>query len=170
MNELKIDCKLDLKRYVRLCFYISYHSVTTILLTFIGLAMLISSILSFSGIYMFYKQPPNFQLMFGLFLCYVIPVAIYGQARRSFKSNSRINELITYVFTNDLICIYGASFKTEMTWANIYKIKELNNWILIYVTKNSATSILKDSFNELQLIKFREIVRELKTVKVQMKD
>ncbi|HZL09911.1 MAG TPA: YcxB family protein [Prolixibacteraceae bacterium] len=169
MNDIKIDCKLSFKRYVKLCYYISYQNVITILLTIIGLVMLVLSILSFSGI-TYFNQPPTFQLMFGLILCYVIPAGIYGTARKRFKSNSRINELITYVFTNELIHINGESFKTEMTWNKLYKIKELNNWILIYITKDSATPILKDSFNELQLKRFKDIVRDLKTVKVELKD
>lgn len=169
MNEIKIDCKLDFKRYVRLYYCMSYQNVITILLTFVGLVMLILSILSFLGI-THYNQPPTFLLMFGLILCYVIPAGIYGTARKRFKSNSRINELITYVFTSELIYINGESFKTEMTWDKLYKIKELNNWILIYITKDSATPITKDSFDELQLKRFKEIVRDLKAVKVQLKD
>ena len=168
MNEIKVDCKLDIKRYVKLYFYISYQNIITILLTIIGLVMLVLSILSFLEITHF--NQPTFLLMFGMILSYVIPAGIYGTARKRFKSNNRINELITYVFTNELIHINGESFKTEMTWAKLYMIKELNNWILIYITKDSATPILKDSFNELQLKRFKEIVRDLKTVKVQLKD
>jgi len=170
MNEIKIDCKLDFLRYVRLYYYMSYQNVITILLTFVGLVMLVLSTISFLGIDTHFNQPPTFLLMFGLILSYVIPAGIYGTARKRFKSNSRINELITYVFTNELIHIIGESFKTEMTWDKLYKIKELNNWILIYITKDSATPILKDSFNELQLKRFKDIVRDLKTVKVQLKD
>lgn len=169
MNEIKIDCKLDVKSYVRLNYYLSYRNIITILLTLIGLVLLVFSIMSYLGI-LHFNQPPSFFLMFGIILSYVIPVGIYGKARGSFKSNNRMNELITYVFTNELIQINGESFKTEMTWDKLYMIKELNNWILIYITKDSTTPILKNSFNELQLKRFKEIVRDLKTVKVQLKD
>jgi hypothetical protein len=119
----------------------------------------------FIGLFPHFDQFPYTQLFIGLVFSFVIPGSVYMQAKRNFNSNIRLKEPITYRFTNDMIYIYGESFKTEMTWDKLYVIKELNNWILIYSNKINAHVIPKDSFSESQLRGFREMVREFKPLK-----
>ncbi len=169
MTELRIECKLDFKRYVKLLYYLIYQKFTTVLITVIGLSMLVSSSMYFMGAFNYFDQPPYAQILLGLIFSFVIPASVYKQAKRNFNSIARLSEFITYLFTPEMIYINGESFKTEMTWDKFYKIKELKNWILIYTNKNNAHVIPKDSFSESQLIRFREIAGNLKTVKVQIK-
>jgi len=169
MTEIKIDSKLDFKRYVKLLYYLSYKKSAFIFLTFIGLIMLIFSIFYFIGLFKHADRPPYTQLFVGMVFTFMIPISIYIQAKRTFSSNSRLKELISYTFTHDKIFIDGESFKSEMTWDKLYKIQELKNWILIYTNKVVAHVIPKDSFDDIQLLKFREIVSNLKTVKIKIK-
>jgi len=170
MDEIKIYSALEFKRYVQLAYYLFYKKGAVLFISFIGLMMLCFSILYFIGLFEYFDNPPYTQLFLGLFFTFIIPASVYFQAKRAFSANSRLTELIIYTFTPDKIYIDGESFKSEMTWDKLYKIQELNNWVLIYTSKTAAHIIIKDSFSESQLIQFRKIVSNLNGVKIEIRN
>jgi hypothetical protein len=135
----------------------------------LGLLFLISSLSYFLGLYKYYSEPPIAQLSFGLVFTILTPVTTYYRANNNFNSAARLKEMITYTFTGEMIYINGESFKTEMTWDKLYKIQELNNWILIYTNNITANIIHKGAFSDAQLNTFREMVSKLKTTKIKLK-
>jgi hypothetical protein len=153
---MKIETRLDFRKYLKLMYYLTYKKPWTIIITIIGLTMLIISILYFLGYKMTLERPPYAQLIIGLIVIF-IPISILRSAKKFFSSNGRLQEKMIYEFTVDKIIIIGETFKTEMDWTKLYKIQELRDWILIYNNKFNANIIPKDSFGE-ELIEFKKIV------------
>lgn len=61
-------------------------------------------------------------------------------------------------FTSDKISITGETYKSEMQWEKIYKVKEAGGWILLYITPYQAYFIPTKDFGD-KLDEFRQIVR-----------
>jgi hypothetical protein len=157
---MKIETKMDFRKYLKLMYWLTYKKPWTIIITIIGLAMFILALLYFLGAHIAFEKPPFAQLAIGLIPIF-LPITIYRSAKKSFSSNGRLQEKMTYEFTVDKIIINGETFKTEMDWTKLYKIQELKDWILIYNNKFNANIIPKESFGE-ELLEFKKIVFENK--------
>jgi len=168
MESIRVESKIELKNYINLMYRLTYKKPMIIFITFIGTVMLIISIMHFLGLYNA-GGPPYFQLIFGLFVTGFLPFSVYRSATKSYTSNLRLSEGITYEFDSDLIRIKGDSFNSELTWPKTYKVLELNDWILIYQNKLVANVIPKNSFSSEQLTEFRQLVKGLASVKSKLK-
>ena len=76
-----------------------------------------------------------------------IPFVSALQAKRNYNSNKNLKEIIVYEFNVDNIIITGETFKSTQRWSSLYKIKELNDWILLYTNKIVAICIPKSAFS-----------------------
>jgi len=164
---MKIETKLDFKRYLKLTYVLLYRKPVMIFLTICGLLMFILSILYFLGSKSLFADPPYFQVVFGLFVIALLPFSIYKSARKNFSSHGRLQEKITYEFTDEKIKLIGESFNSEMSWDKTYKILELKNWILIYQNRQAINILPKDSFGE-NLTEFKALVKS-KNIKSKLK-
>jgi len=148
--HILIESKLIFKDYLKLMYVLTYRKPVIIIITIIGILSLIMSLLYFGGIKMPYKSPPYSQLFFGIVIVFLFPVLIYISAKRMFASSARLQERITYEFTDEIIRVTGESFKSEMDWMKIYKIVELKSWFLIYQNKRAANLIAKETLRDQQ--------------------
>jgi len=153
---MTVITKLDFKQYLSLMYILTYRKPMMIILTILGLIMLFTSILYFLGLPVPVSSTPYMPLFFGIFTI-VLPLFIYRNSKRNFSSHGRLNEQISYEFTEDKIIITGESFKTEMDWTKLYRIEELPKWILIYQNRIIANVILKSSFDN-NLNDFKNLV------------
>jgi hypothetical protein len=154
---MKISTKIEFKEYRQLMFILTYRRPGMIIVTVAGLIILISALISYVIIHLPLQSVSLIPLFLGLYII-LLPIFVFYNSKKVFKSNSRLHELITYEFTPDKILMTGESFKSEMDWMKIYKIQELSRWILIYQSRATANLILKESFNNEQLIDFRKLV------------
>ena len=165
---MKIETRLEFKKYLKLVYRQSFLNGKMIFFAILGIAMLVVPLLHFLGFNIPYDNPPYFQLLFGIFIVFIIPILVYFSAKRNFNSNRRLQEKIAYEFTEETIKITGETFNSEMDWSKIYKIKELKNWILIYQSKLTMNIIYKDAFGK-DILEFRELVLKNK-VKTNIKE
>jgi hypothetical protein len=84
----------------------------------------------------------------GFVFILIYPIITYINSKKMFSSSVRLQEEITYEFTNDKIKITGETFNSEMDWAKTYKVLELKEWILIYQNKMIANVIPKELFGD----------------------
>jgi len=63
-----------------------------------------------------------------------------------------------YEFTDEKVSINGESFNSEFDWKSVFKISELNDWILIYQSNQIANLLPKKAFGE-NLETFKTLVK-----------
>lgn len=153
---MTIEAKIYFKQYLKLMFVITYKKPMMIILTILGLIMFFGAIVYLVFFPYLLNEPPIFPLVFGL-ITVIIPLSIYRYCKRSYSSNSRLQEKITYEFTEDKIFITGESFKTEMTWEKIFKVQELKDCILLYQSRATFNLIPKEPFGD-RLNEFKDLV------------
>jgi hypothetical protein len=139
-----------------------------IFLTIVGLIMFIGSVLYFIGVNIPVDEPPYFQIVFGFFTIALLPFSIYRAGKKNFSSHGRLQEKITYEFTDEKIRQTGETFNSDMDWTKIYKVQELKEWILIYQNTQIANLIPKESFGD-NLQEFRELVKR-KGIKAKLRN
>ena len=164
---MKIETRLEFKKYLKLVYRQSFLNGKMIFFALLGIAMFVVPLLHFLGFNIPYDNPPYFQLFLGFFIVFIIPILVFYSAKRNFNSNGRLQEKITYDFTEETIKITGETFNSEMDWSKIYRIKELKNWVLIYQSKLIMNIIYKESFGK-DIEEFRELVIK-KNVKTNIK-
>ncbi len=145
----------------------TYRRPMIIFLTISGLIMFIFSVLHFTDIDMQVDNPPYFQLAFGFIIIAIIPFSIYIESKKNFSSHGRLKEKIIYEFTDEKISITGETFHSDMDWTKVYKVLELNSWILIYQNRQIFNLLPKESFGD-NLQEFRNMVKS-KGIKAKLK-
>ena len=162
-----IEMKIEFKPYLKLMYVLTYRKPAAIVISLIGFFSLLFGILSFTGLSPFF--PSDYvQLGFGFMLVVVYPFIIYTTAKRNFASQARIQERITYEFTDNTIKITGESFNSELTWEKTYKVLELKDWILIYQNRLVANIIPKEAFGD-KLDEFKSLVRSKSSIKQKLR-
>jgi len=165
----KITTTLQIQDYRSLLFQLTYKKPLIIFITIIGLGSLITSILYFLGLFNSFSSPPYLQLFFGIFIVFFLPFSIYRQANKSLKGNKRLSESITYEFSQEHVSLTGESFSSTYTWDKIPKIIINKKWILIYQNKTTANIIMRNSFQEADLLEFIKIINSYNSIKKKIK-
>ncbi len=151
-----VETKLESRDVIRYTFILTYtHPVILAAYSFFVLAFIYLAIMYFSN-----QTNSVFGLVFALFFLIYIPSATYFRTKSRYKSNSLIHEKVIYEFTPEKIVKTGESFKTEMTWSAIYKVKEINGCVLLYQSKALASYVPVESFGN----KFGEFKRLVKSI------
>jgi hypothetical protein len=143
---MKLETKITFNQYLKLMYALTYRKPMTIFLSIIGLIMFIGSVLYFFGFNVPVDKPPYIQLILGFSFSAFLPFSVYKSARKNYSTNKRLQENITYDFTEEKVTIKGETFNSEWTWEKTYKIEELRNWILIYQNNIVANIIPKANF------------------------
>jgi hypothetical protein len=97
-------------------------------------------------------------IIFILLPIYLI-LSIYIHARKNFYGVSRLNETIVYELSDNYCKISGESFNTEFTWDKTFRIQILQEWVLIYSSKNIAHFIPVSAFKSSQLEEFIKFLK-----------
>lgn len=71
-------------------------------------------------------------------------------------------------FTSTELKITGDSFYMEIFWEKMFKIVEEKHWFMVYQNNLSAIVIDKKDLTQAQVIRFRELLRELPKVSVSL--
>ncbi|MBF9251753.1 YcxB family protein [Pontibacter sp. 172403-2] len=165
MQEITIQSKLTLEKYIRLMFRLTYRKFIMLFISFIGVTMLTAGILDFASVWNSIDGPPYFQLIFGTVVVFYLPFTVYRSARKNFLSHANLQENMTYTFTPEQIIIQGETFNSTTSWDKVYKVQELKGWFLIYQSKQVAHLVPKDTFSPEQIFRFREIMAAVPKLK-----
>jgi hypothetical protein len=87
-------------------------------------------------------------------------VRTYFRLKNAFFSNKKIQEQITYIFSNEKVEAKGETFETDFTWNTVFKVKELKDWFLIYQSARTMNMIAKENMDKDQIIEFRKMVTD----------
>lgn len=166
--HITVESKLTFNDYLKLMYVLTYRKSLIVIITTVGVLSLIMSLLYFGGVKMPYDGPPYSQLVFGILIVFLFPASVYVSAKKMFASSARLQEHITYEFTEDLIRVTGESFKSEMNWEKIYKIVELKSWFLIYQNKSVANLISKTTLGDQQGA-FKKLIQSKLNVKQKLR-
>jgi hypothetical protein len=75
-----------------------------------------------------------------------LPFLSILQAKKHYDTNKNLKETIEYEFSIDSVIVRGETFNSTLRWASLYKVTELDDWILLYTNKIVAITIPKHGF------------------------
>ncbi|RKR13510.1 YcxB-like protein [Maribacter vaceletii] len=165
---MKIKIKYDFRRYLKLLSQNTYTQKKGIFVVGYGILLLLL------GCFSLLKSPEKLFLItlffsFGVFMILYPLILSKRIAKRSFYSNKMLQEKTEFEFIEDTIKITGESFKTELKWSSIHKVKELKGWFLIYHSKQSFYMIPKETLGSKQS-EFRDIIKNQKGLNYKLKE
>lgn len=92
-----------------------------------------------------------------VFFVFII-IRTYFSVKNIFNSNKKIQEVISYTFTDEKIRMAGETFSEDFTWDSIYKVKENKEWFLIYHNAQTMNMVPKRFFKNKQISELRNII------------
>lgn len=91
-----------------------------------------------------------------------IIVRSYFRLKNAFYSNAKIQEEIIYTFTDQKVHTKGETFEGDFTWNTVFKVKETEDWFLIYQCKLTMNMVPKKDFSDSQISELRSIIKNNK--------
>jgi len=101
-------------------------------------------------------------------ITFVQPAVIISSIRKNYQSSAHLKEKVEMEFTKEFLKIRGESFYTELTWTKSFKVKELNEWFLIYQNNFSAIMIPKKVFHKDSEEKFKHFIKSIPGLKLEL--
>lgn len=96
-----------------------------------------------------------------VFFVFII-IRTYFSVKNIFNSNKKIQEVISYTFTDEKIRTEGETFDGDFTWNSVYKVKENKDWFLIYQSAQTMNMVPKKFFTKDQISGLRDLIRQNK--------
>lgn len=158
MEAFSITTRLTGKEYSKVMFSGLYRKPWYILASIAGACSIVSVILNYFHIIIFYSETPYFEFFGGLFLL-LFPLLIVLMALKHFRSDPNLQHGITYTFSESGVVVQGITFKAELKWAHIIKRKEIDKFLLLYQSKMAGNYIDKTKLTKEQLQFIRSKVR-----------
>jgi hypothetical protein len=156
---VKLNVKFEYFEILKLNFILAYKYQGFGFVTIVGFVNLYPVIDYLTGNNFEYDSFPAIQLFIGLGIIIVIPLSIIFSTKNVLKNNKFISQRITYNFDPITIKLFGETFDMTFLWSDLYKIKFLKNWILLYTSKTSAYFIPINRFeNDTSINEFKEYV------------
>ncbi|MEO8240118.1 MAG: YcxB family protein [Flavobacterium sp.] len=81
--------------------------------------------------------------------------------KKNILKNKKNLEIQKLTFKKDSFIQEGESFKIESFWKESFQIKETNDWLLIYLNKNSALPIIKADLKENQYSELKQLFNSI---------
>lgn len=158
---MKFKAGIDFSQFVKTQFYLTYKNKWVLLITILSLFILLVTILKLNQNWnnktvdsMF-----EFRLFFMQAVLILLPLAVYIQAKRTYKTNERFREDVLYEIDEGGIKFTGESFVSYLGWRKVFAIAEVKYFFLIYENSQVANFISKSTLNEESLIKLRNILK-----------
>jgi hypothetical protein len=148
-----IETHLDFKKYLELCFTLTYRKPIVIIVTLVGICNIFWFFFPLESM-----TQPFVNIVGGIFLIAITPITVYIHASKFFNSNQRVKEKIVYKFSDGKIKSIAESSVIEFDYKNIYKTQELRNWFLIYHDIRSVNAIPKKQLDKSQVLELKDIL------------
>lgn len=152
---MKIEYKIEQSEYIKLMFYQTYKRPIFIYVTVLGVIFLFFIIKDL----FLYKAFDDYTSMFIAFFTLIFyPILLYSRFRNFYKSHKILGFKTLTEINNEGFRDEGEGFEAKILWKNIYKIKELKNWILVYHNSTVYGFLPKRTMTRTQIQEFRNII------------
>ncbi|HLK29887.1 MAG TPA: YcxB family protein [Puia sp.] len=152
---MTIHSQMNLADYVNANLAFRYSRIGTKIVTAIGILFAVV-VVYFTIVY---PEGVDFTMYIAPAILIFLPlVSNYFMVRLNYKSNTRMGELMEYIFSDDYLSIKGESFSTQFTWEKIYKVTQTSNWIFIWQNRQNANPIAKKNFTESEITELKTIL------------
>lgn len=160
---MRIFVEHELNQYRKTMMIFYYRKAMFIVISIVGLAMLLLSILYFFGNHSLFEKPPVFQVLFGSLIVFGLPYLGHIVITKSFNDFKKT----VYEIGADYLVIDNYENEIKIDWENIQKIEEKNNLILISVNNYVAYIIPKISIENID--KLKELLKKKSIPKLKLK-
>ncbi|HMH21225.1 MAG TPA: YcxB family protein [Puia sp.] len=150
MDDFTITTRLTKGDYSRFLYSELYKKPAFILATLFGIYLIVSVMLSYSGMINFYTKTPYVETVCGIFIL-LGPTLVVLAALRGFSSNPGYRHDMVFTFGQDGFRVQGLTFKSEMSWAHIIKQKETRKYLILYSSKRLGNFIDKSTLTGEQI-------------------
>ena len=164
---MTVRTKVTVEDYRKFMFQATYKRPLTIIMMVIGILGITNLMFNFQTLLENGATSLTFGIVFIVYL-FILPFIIYWQANKSYETNQRLHETITYEFNLETWKVTGESFNSEMTWVKTFKVKETKDWFLIYNTKLSANILPKKYFEAGQQTEFKHLLQQISGLKIEL--
>ncbi len=142
MNNFSLQSQFTLKEYRQIYYVLLYNKIWIILLSIFTVLFIICTCVLW--------LTHNYHILNSDYYMYATAIAMIGiwipllslfTIRRNFKLAYRIQELTTYNFSDEGVAAIGESFSSTSDWENIYKVKIIKGWLILYHNRMVANMI-----------------------------
>ena len=154
MDDFTITTRITRNDYSKFMYAALYKRPLYILATLLALFLVVTVILNYIGVINLYTETPYFETITALFIL-IGPTIIVLVTSKGYVSNPSMQHDMIYTFKNDGISLQGHTFKSELSWKHIVKIRETKKYLLLYSSKKLGNFIDKSklSAEQIQFIK-----------------
>jgi hypothetical protein len=164
---MKIVSNVTLADFQSVMFLLARKQIAFYILPAIGFLYAFGALMQLSGL----GNIPSgnkavIQLLGSIFLIIAPFVSLRFQSKTNFSTNKRIQETITFEFSEENIKIVGESFTSALTWEKVYKVVETKEWFLIYESSQTLHLVGKRFFSTKDLGNFQELLKQIPNLKL----
>ncbi len=164
---MKVKIKVTFRQYLRLLFILTYQR--PIMKVLLGVAGLLILWIVFYYLDFFHlPEPIIYQYLTLALIVIAQPIVIYTTIHSIYYSSYHLRETVEMEIMEKEIKIVGESFYLVVKWHRNFKIVETSKWFLIYQNKLSAIIIPKKDLLEIDIEAFREILKNVVKVPVEL--
>ncbi len=154
---MKIKYQITIKEFIKLKFLLLFRKPLTIIVCIVVLILLVADLRKY--IVFNYPLQTIYASLFLFIWCFILlPIYCYIKFRKEYKSNKLVSLKTVSEIDANKICDTTDTFKTETSWENVYKVKELRNWFLFYYSNNLFGFAPKRAFSENQIKELRNLI------------
>lgn len=147
MNPIKIQSSISQNEFVKFWLIKFFSGKQTIFAYSLMLIVTIMAIFQFL---------PSFFITLSVMIFLLLPSFLSFKAIKSFKKNDILSKPMTFTFDDTKIHLFSDDLNKELPYAQISKIEFTKNFVMIYLSQESALMLnktnLKDQENELILL------------------
>ena len=154
---MKIEYKIEQSEYIKLMFYQTYKKPLFIYVTVLGIIFLIFII---KDLFLYKTFDDYTSIFIAVFTLIFYPILLYLRFRNFYNSHKILGLKTITEINKEGFRDEGEGFEAKILWKNIYKVKELKNWILVYHNSTAYGFLPKRTMTKTQIEEFRNIIIE----------
>ena len=160
---------ITLDDYRKFHYYLFYRKPLMIGISLFGLLMWLVIPLYFINPELTYGEFPLTQTFIALMITVGLPLFLFWNTSRVYKSNAKFREEIRYILNESWLTIEGNNFVNRIPWDEIHKIVETKSWFVIYQDKLVAHLLIKQNLTDLKASQFRNFIAQMPSVKSKLR-
>lgn len=164
---MKVKTRVSFKEYAKLLFKLTYSKPVMILILSVA-ALMLSWIITGGLKILFIPEPSIYQYITLLLIAVVQPLVIFRTIWNNYYSSNLLRETLEIETDFMEIHITGESFYMKLTWKNLYKVTELEQWFLLYQNNLSAIIIPKKSMSDKQVKQFKQLLSSIPNLDISL--
>lgn len=168
MNTFSVTTKMTFPEFRKLNFKILYAKKWVVILSIFAILFVLASVVMNMMHYNVILDSDYYSIgVIFVVMPITLPLTVLLLAKRSFKSNSMIQESITYEFSEESLKTNGESFSSEYKWEKLHKVDMTNEWLLLYHSKTVANFVKIKDVNNANLEGLKDLLK-IKDIKLRL--